>query len=353
MGVCTSEPDDPYVAGPDSKKIDKAYRVHKLLMLGAGESGKTTLFKQLTTVYGTGFTTDERKEYGDIIRMNILESMQNILKHYELLYELKDPDLPKLRWNEDLLDAKEHILRAWDVVSLGRRLTAEIKAFWNEPAMRYVFDRRDEFQVIDTAPHFLNRIDKIAAPDYLPSDDDILRCRARTTGIIEGKFTIKGEHFEVVDVGGQRNERKKWIHHFETCRALLFVVALSAYSQKLWEDNRTNRMIEAIELFDQVANSRWFQNTPIVLFLNKSDLFAEKIKTTPLTLCKAFSKYDGDPHDYTQTTEYLADYFFNLDNTGKNLYIHLTCATDRKLVEPIFESLKDAVLEESLAMAGM
>lgn len=79
--------------------------------------------------------------------------------------------------------------------------------------------------------------------------------------------------FYIVDVGGQRNERKKWIRHFEEAQGLIFVVALSAYCSKLFEDNKTNRMVEAIELFDQVANSRWFQETPIVLFLNKTDIF--------------------------------------------------------------------------------
>lgn len=39
-----------------------------------------------------------------------------------------------------------------------------------------------------------------------------------------------------MDVGGQRSERKKWIHCFEDVTAILFFVALSAYDLGLRED---------------------------------------------------------------------------------------------------------------------
>ena len=39
-----------------------------------------------------------------------------------------------------------------------------------------------------------------------------------------------------IDVGGQRSERKKWIHCFEDVTAILFFVALSAYDLGLRED---------------------------------------------------------------------------------------------------------------------
>ena len=54
------------------------------------------------------------------------------------------------------------------------------------------------------------------------------------------------------DVGGQRNERRKWIHCFEDVTAVIFVAAISEYDQKLFEDGATNRMVEALELFEEV-----------------------------------------------------------------------------------------------------
>ena len=80
------------------------------------------------------------------------------------------------------------------------------------------------------------------------------------------------------DVGGQRNERKKWIHCFDGVNAIIFVAAISEYDQALFEDRETNRMTEALNLFAEIANSRWFTDTAIILFLNKKDLFEEKIK---------------------------------------------------------------------------
>lgn len=115
------------------------------------------------------------------------------------------------------------------------------------------------------------------------------------------------------DVGGQRSERKKWIHCFEGVTAIIFCVALSGkipfnkessiassltnyyspsgYDLVLAEDEEMNRMIESMKLFDSICNSKWFVETSIILFLNKKDLFEEKIQRSPLTIC--FPEYTG------------------------------------------------------------
>jgi len=83
-------------------------------------------------------------------------------------------------------------------------------------------------------------------------------------------------------VGGQRNERKKWIHCFENVTAVLFVGVLSEYDQVLYEDATVNRMVETLVLFEDACNSHWFKKTAIILFLNKRDLFVEKNHTGAL-----------------------------------------------------------------------
>lgn len=43
----------------------------------------------------------------------------------------------------------------------------------------------------------------------------------------------------MIDVGGQRSERKKWIHCFENVNAILFITAMSEFNMVLEEDNET------------------------------------------------------------------------------------------------------------------
>ena len=132
---------------------------------------------------------------------------------------------------------------------------------------------------------------RITHPDYLPDDQDILRSRARTTGITEITFTVQDVQFRMVDVGGQRSERKKWIHCFQEVTGLIFCVAMSEYDLKLYEDETVNRMHESIMLFDEICNCQWFNETAVILFLNKADLFKEKIKSVDLSVC--FPDYEG------------------------------------------------------------
>jgi hypothetical protein len=125
----------------------------------------------------------------------------------------------------------------------------------------------------------------------VPTTPDVLRSRIRSTGIEEAEFKFSDVAFRMLDVGGQRSERKKWLHCFEQVTAVIFCVALSEYDQVLREDETQNRMHESLMLFDQIVNSYWFRNTTFILFLNKIDLFKQKIEKVDLKVC--FPNYIG------------------------------------------------------------
>ncbi len=110
-------------------------------------------------------------------------------------------------------------------------LFAALKRLWADSGVQICFERGNEYQINDSAKYFLDKMDEVNKPGFNPSDQDILRTRVRTTGIIEINFSLKGMNFRVFDVGGQRSERKKWIHCFEDVTAIIFIVALSEYDQ--------------------------------------------------------------------------------------------------------------------------
>ena len=136
----------------------------------------------------------------------------------------------------------------------------------------------------------------------MPNDQDVLRSRVKTTGITETTFIIGDLTYRMFDVGGQRSERKKWIHCFENVTTILFLVAISEYDQLLFEDETVNRMQEALTLFDSICNSRWFTKTSIILFLNKIDRFKEKLPVSPMK--NYFPDYEGGD-DYAAACDYI------------------------------------------------
>jgi len=154
----------------------------------------------------------------------------------------------------------------------------------------------------------------------------------------------------MIDVGGQRNERKKWIHCFENVTAVLFVVDISAYDRVLYEDEKVNRLEEALNLFENICNSRWFRDTSIILFLNKSDLFKDKIKKVPLTV--TFSDYTGE-NTYEAGTAFIEQEFLKRNHYKKPIYCHVTCATNTQNVSVVFNGVKDIVVREALQKAGL
>lgn len=241
-----------------------------------------------------------------------------------------------------------------DEVELLPNHGAVIKALWEDPGVQASWNRRSEFQVVESIKGFFNEVDRICADGYIPTEQDLLQSRVRTTGIITEAYDIDGNTFEMYDVGGQRNERKKWIHCFESVTAVIFVAALSEYNQKLFEDGTCNRMIEALDLFEEIASSEYFKKSSLLLFLNKKDLFGEKISKVPITDTPEFSDYTGGS-DYDAGVDYFVKHFkerFAKHGGDRELYHHCTCATDTKNIEVVFGVCKTIILQNSLKESG-
>ena len=105
-------------------------------------------------------------------------------------------------------------------------------------------------QMLTFLSYYAN-IDRLFAKEYLPSDQDVLRSRLRTTGITETLFELGQLNYHMFDVGGQRSERKKWVHCFEGVHCLMFVAALSGYDQCLVEDKTAVCCLPPLEPFEE------------------------------------------------------------------------------------------------------
>jgi GTPase SAR1 family protein len=317
-------------------------QVNKLLLLGAGESGKSTLFKQMITIYGKGYPEGERKTFTSIIYSNIIASMKTLCQQSEYYGIVSTENQLSKQIVENELKGDEEI---------DPKLGEHLLALWNDTGIQETYEQRSHYQLTDSTKYFLDRLEEIMQDDYIPSEQDVLRSRVRTTGIVENEFEIDGNQFKMFDVGGQRNERKKWIHCFENVTAVLFVAAISEYDQVLYEDENTNRIVEALNLFEEICNSRWFRETSIILFLNKRDLFAEKCKKVSLSIC--FPDYAGDD-SYEAGVEFLQEQFESKNrNSDKQIYTHVTCATDTDNISAVFNAVKDIIIRKSLNEAGL
>jgi len=234
---------------------------------------------------------------------------------------------------------------------LPQEVTVAIRSLWSDSGVQEAFSRSREYQLNDSAKYYFDSIDIIAKPDYLPTDQDVLRSRVKTTGITETTFLIGELTYRMFDVGGQRSERKKWIHCFENVTAIVFLVAISEYDQLLMEDETVNRMQEALTLFDSICNSRWFVKTSIILFLNKIDRFKEKLPKSPMN--KYFPDYEGG-NNYDAACDYILGRFVSLNQSDiKQIYTHFTCATDTQQIKFVMAAVNDIIIQNNLREVGL
>jgi len=320
-----------------------------LLLLGAGGSGKSTVLKQMTKIYSGDIDEKEMQDVTHFIRQNVLEDIYDICRQSVAFQGSVDQDRFHVKPDE-----KEHALRAkmadfeganLDNIAFTPQLASEIDCLWCHKAIEATFQVRSKSHIMDNTPYFMKKVAEIAKDDYVPSFEDYVRVRHRTTGIIHSQFDITYDGtpwiIRVTDVGGQRTERRKWIACFAGVHAVIYVMSLSAYDQVLFEDHQTRCWDEDLDLFAKTVQHKAFHSTDFIVFLNKHDLFEKKIARV------AFTEYDASfdakkKHDGKAVIEYVKGAFtqrFYGEKPAKNsprvVHFHVTCATATDNIETV------------------
>ncbi|KAJ3188929.1 guanine nucleotide-binding protein subunit alpha [Gaertneriomyces sp. JEL0708] len=354
MGSCVSSPEDSEARArtaaidrqmrEEAKAQEKAF---KLLLLGAGESGKSTVLKQFKLIHGVPFTETERLSYRPAILGNLMSSARALIGAMGKL---------GIAYSDPSSAAKAATIMA-SPPSFGEgekvpaHVLAALKGLWKDEGIKACFARSSEFQLIDSCEYYMNQVERVCQDNYVPDDNDILHARVMTTTITENRFLINGITFRIFDVGGQRSERKKWAPYFDDVHSIIFLAAISAYDQKCFEDDTTNRMLESLNLFDSICNHPLFRKTSIILFLNKIDLFKYKIKRIPVK--DHFPEYTG-PEKFEAASEFFAHKFVQLNRTpDKKMYIHFTWATDTSQIKTVFATVNAIILRDNLNASGL
>lgn len=313
----------------------------KLLLLGTGEAGKSTFIKQMQIIHGSGYSREDKLGYIKLIYRNIFMVMQSLIAAMDTLNIAYADD-----YNVENMKLIQQI--SCDTITTFENLYVEaIKSLWQDRGIQECYNRRREYQLTDSAKYYLDKTDEVANSSYLPSEQDILRLRVPTSGIIEYSFDLNEIRFRMVDVGGQRSERRKWIHCFENVTSIIFLVALSEYDQTLFETGNENRMQESMVLFETIVTYPWFANSSMILFLNKKDILEEKIMTSHLV--DYFPEFDGPRQDAIAAREFILEMFKNLNvNPNRRIYSHFTCATDTENIRFVFASVRSTLMQDNL-----
>ncbi|CAF0947990.1 unnamed protein product [Adineta steineri] len=325
---------------------DKKSRRRELILLLSGTegSGKSTLIKQMRIIYGTGYSEEDKRSFVKFVYQNIFMAMQSMIRAMDTL-EIQYSD----KRNEQKLAALVRSVDYKTVTILEPQYVEVIKSLWNDPGIKECYDRRREYQLIGSAKYYLDSIDRIAAPDYLLTEQDIVCAQILTNGVTEYSFDFENITFRIINSGGQRSERRKWIHYFDNAFAIIFLAALDEYDHVLAESDNENRMEESIALFRTIITNQRFMNLSMILMLNKTDLFKEKIMHSHLV--DYFPEFHGPKCDAYAAREFILKMYVDLNpNSDQIIYSHFTCANnvDGNSIQFLITSVKDMILQSNL-----
>jgi len=244
-----------------SKVLDQEIKVesqslkrhNKLLLLGTGDSGKSTFAKQMSLIHNKGGLSDQYIDtFIPTLRDNALSGMQYLLKFF-------NENMPN-RVPSSLAPQCQNVTNAME---LTLEVAENIITIWNNKEFQELaLTSGEDAQIqggVSGVKYYFENCRRFAAKDYKPTKEDMLKGRRKTTGIVETQFSVGNNTFTMVDVGGQRSERKKWLHCFGSVSAVIFLTAINEYDMVLEEDSKTNRLVESLKLWKALTSSQFFK----------------------------------------------------------------------------------------------
>eukprot|EP01130_Rhizamoeba_saxonica_P009198 TRINITY_DN3740_c0_g2_i1.p1 TRINITY_DN3740_c0_g2~~TRINITY_DN3740_c0_g2_i1.p1 ORF type:complete len:360 (-),score=81.11 TRINITY_DN3740_c0_g2_i1:53-1132(-) len=345
----------------------------RILVLGISGSGKSTFTKQLRLIHEVDpFTIDELTTIGEILRQNIAIGMKELVEHsHKFGYEVDEENRRYVRF------FRETELFEFDPMKEKKKIIA----LWKDPAIQrtWVDCRNNQIQM-SSLDYLLDEEnwERIIRDDYIPNDQDIVRARQRTTGAYSTRFKIDKSFWEFIDVGGQVPERSKWIKIvWEGVHSIIYVSALDEFNTNSSEQKGLTKMQISIEVWQAIVNDPENWGNSVVLFLNKTDLFEQKLQSERgfSDFIEKYPNYEEYVNNcniegYAELSEEeqrikaaisLIEQDFrdviniNNDNGGvaREVYVYHTCAIDQEAIHSVFNNCKDKIFIDRINASGI
>ncbi|CAN7939315.1 unnamed protein product [Ixodes hexagonus] len=359
----------------------------KILLLGAGESGKTTILKQMTILHTDGFTSEERREKAHEIRWNLLEPMKELTVHMAKLnppIELEDPaNVESFKFVKSLYPLADY--------DFPQCFYQHIKRLWSDAGIQECYRRSNEFFLIESSKYFLDQVDVISDENYVPTDQDILRCRKRTSNVkkVEFEAIIPKKYGHGIqefwggqDIGGAGGQGgRRWGRGGRGCCRVFVLVGSDNYWKIVTGDiHRVNEGLTGVNIiFGGMPQGSYLRGSGMILFLNKQDLLKEKVERGskiedhfPEYKCFKTHKAEENSSEYTRVRAFIRELFLNITRTEvprtsldrahsgllgsespvRECFWHYTTATDTDNVQNVFNDVHSMIILSNLAKMG-
>ncbi|KAG9313912.1 guanine nucleotide binding protein, alpha subunit [Chiua virens] len=243
-----------------------------------------------------------------------------------------------------------------DPVHVLNACAQAMQALWKDPGIKQQL-REKQIRVEESSGFFLDEIIRITALRYFPTDQDVLKARLKTMGVVEHTFSIPDSQrvnidWKVYDVGGARNQRHAWAPYFEDVNAIIFLAPISAFDQVLVEDPKVNRLEDSFLLWRTLVSNKLLKDVSIILFLNKTDLLQAKLKAG-VRLKDHIVQYGDRSNDFETVSKYFHNKFMAVHqefsvNKSREIRVHFTTVTDTRRTATIIHRVREIIITANL-----
>ena len=325
--------------------VAKSRRFMEVLVVGGKGSGKTSVVYQQHCLFVNAGEMSFGREGAckrDVL-FHVLEHMVSVIKLMEEFgVEFEDLDRTK-----DFQLIQESICNGLPpTFNLSADQGDALKRLWADDGVQEAFQLgTDKQRLHGAAGYFLNDLERLCCEDYVPINMDIWRCRVGTLTIYGGLSGHKDFPLRLTEVA-QPTKSTKWLQCFGNATAVLYLVDLSVYDGKTGE-NKDADLHESMVYFETVCNNEWLANKPVILLLNKTDVFRKKLESIPLSKC--FPEYTGT-QTFEEAISFIQNQFEKLNrNPNRTIVTRFTCAKNPSSTRYIFDAVEEAVLKEIAA----
>ncbi|KAJ6616676.1 G-protein alpha subunit [Mycena sp. CBHHK59/15] len=392
----------------------------KVLLLGQAESGKSTLRKQFQLYHASHTLDMERPSWRIVVYANLIKALRTILEEldYEFSLSLEEYPCPSegsgptdVAAQNEINELRRNLL---PLISLEGSLSSELsdgvtfvghrrgtlfpacpatftrsssrplidlrgsskalvatnraaqvlgtsvdaaEALWGHRSVQFMLRLR-KLRLDEAGHFFLDHLQRIAQPDYVPTTDDLLHVRLQTVGVIEHSLKVNtvgvNYNWKIYDVGGA--QRPAWCPYFDDVNTLIFLAPISAFDQYLEEDPLTNRVHDSLQLVTSICANKLLKNAQLVLLLNKTDILRRKLEAG-IQVRQYITSYGDRPNNYATVAEYFRTHFVAAhkkeDIARRRLYVHFTSMLDVQATQIIIVRIGDTIMRKHIAQTGL